>query len=656
MHKLEVFLEKVGFFTPISYGLKKKSTCESLSGLADNLLDFGGKRAVVLQGRVVKGNQLVEIQPKEKNSRLLKIVGCITGILPLIALLVKAVYRSTHHFEIIKAGQQSKAPADPKATPPKSNNPANERAGAQESTADTKKTSAKTSSSMTSEKVKATQDEFDALSAEYKKNLSFPPPQEETKPLEEPKPSESGLPGLTKTFLDASEEMKRILKEVKDNHDPITMGYGEYAVYHKDVDSAKPVSEETFYKVYELFLKYLPHLSKEGLEQSIKTADRYELLRTKVKEIDPALEVSFIPRTLYELIYIRKCIEEAFEYKKMCPQMRLNTSRVAQLEMKKNENEDLSFLERSIKTLEEEVEKTFKDEKVEEKCWHLCYFDDNFPGDNQDQNVKKTAFRLNNVLFENLPQSGRPLNFAEISSLAQDQISYLSSIHGNEELCKMARHKLDWSQDDIGVAGSFAIEKETAGRHSSQVFPMGLKKKTAAKKMLRKAIAIECSKVAERSLLLCRGSFYGYSEDKPIIEKYAPFGGKNTFPLSLSFGVTLFAGSNFDGGATAFSYMRRNIESYMIPVPFDQVENGPFYVPLAHTVSQLSSKGEWFHGRSKCWKQENPETDVYGYSTGSHKKYKDWPDSVKCDKTQEEFYRDYYKIMDQAIALKKKRE
>ncbi|MEI6243208.1 MAG: hypothetical protein WCP39_07415, partial [Chlamydiota bacterium] len=42
-------------------------------------------------------------------------------------------------------------------------------------------------------------------------------------------------------------------------------------------------------------------------------SSRYEIIQEEIKKIDPALEIAFIPRTLYELIFIEQCIQEDLE-------------------------------------------------------------------------------------------------------------------------------------------------------------------------------------------------------------------------------------------------------------------------------------------------------------------------------------------------------
>ncbi|PJD97597.1 MAG: hypothetical protein CK425_02925 [Parachlamydia sp.] len=112
--------------------------------------------------------------------------------------------------------------------------------------------------------------------------------------------------------------MQYVLEDMRASH-PIISGQGEYVAYHVKDDQRLAVSLETYEKVYEIFAKHLPHFSKSSLLE--EGSKRYESLRTKIKEIDPSLEITFIPRTLYELIYIQGCIEEDLTHKAICPRI-----------------------------------------------------------------------------------------------------------------------------------------------------------------------------------------------------------------------------------------------------------------------------------------------------------------------------------------------
>lgn len=122
---------------------------------------------------------------------------------------------------------------------------------------------------------------------------------------------------------------------------------------------------------------------------------------------------------------------------------------------------------------------------------------------------------------------------------------------------------------------------------------MGIRNETDAQ-IIRDAIAFECSKIAVHSLFLYRGSDFQKDSASSLPEQDKPY--------SLSYGSSLFAGCLYDGGATAFHYMRNEKNAYAVPLAFHQLDDSPFFVPTTHPVAQLSGDGEIFHARTKAWK------------------------------------------------------
>ena len=116
--------------------------------------------------------------------------------------------------------------------------------------------------------------------------------------------------------------------------------------------------------------------------------------------------------------------------------------------------------------------------------------------------------------------------------------------------------------------------------------------------IIRKAIQLECSRVACHSVLIYRGS--NFHKDSIVSD--------NGSVYSLSYGTGLFAGCLFDGGATVL-YYTRNQDVYALAVPFE--ESGVFYVPRDHCIAQMCGQGETFHARTKAWK-DFPLDKVHG--------------------------------------------
>lgn len=101
-------MEKVGFFTAVSFGDQPKSCTESLLETVDSYFYLGiwdSKRACVIAPQPQASSReavLIEDSPAFVVTAL-KVVSYLTIILPVVLLMVKAVLRSIHSFQIIDA-------------------------------------------------------------------------------------------------------------------------------------------------------------------------------------------------------------------------------------------------------------------------------------------------------------------------------------------------------------------------------------------------------------------------------------------------------------------------------------------------------------------------------------------------------------------------
>ncbi|QLH35468.1 MAG: hypothetical protein HWD61_04365 [Parachlamydiaceae bacterium] len=66
-------------------------------------------------------------------------------------------------------------------------------------------------------------------------------------------------------------------------------------------------------------------------------------MKSKLKEIDPTLEAVFIPRTLYELVFIRKCIQEDLKHKDICPDLDPSSHKISLKSFKNDESKYQAF-------------------------------------------------------------------------------------------------------------------------------------------------------------------------------------------------------------------------------------------------------------------------------------------------------------------------
>lgn len=378
---------------------------------------------------------------------------------------------------------------------------------------------------------------------------------------------------------------KSLVNRVSDleiSQDKITMGQGEYVVFHKYPDGEKqPLSSEKFEQVYQVLVQHSPAaLVNSGSETAVEDcANRYERIKAKLKEIDPTLEAVFVPRTLYELIFIRKCIQEDLKHDDICPFLSMNKADLSLKDFNGDQEEYEDFL------------KSQNADQQKRKCWHLCRFTDT--GDNEHAGVKNVAYRLNKAIFKAFNLSSEGFTHQEFSAFAEKEITFLKTYH-NE--CSETMEKLRRGEivnqishfDDPGPTINFGYETTLA-----DIKPMGIRNEVDAQ-IIRDAIALDCSKIAQDSLFLYRGADFHKDSTSCWDDKDSPY--------SLSYGSSLFAGCVYDGGATAFHYMRNGQNAYAVPIPFDQLNESPFFVPTTHTVAQLFGDGEIFHARTKAWK------------------------------------------------------
>ena len=121
--------------------------------------------------------------------------------------------------------------------------------------------------------------------------------------------------------------------------------------------------------------------------------------------------------------------------------------------------------------------------------------------------------------------------------------------------------------------------------------------------IIRNAVLLDCSKIAEESILLYRGANDLRLKESTIY---------NDSNKSVSFGTSLFAGSSYDQGTMPFFYAiepaRKKVkkELFVTPVPIREVTKAPFYIPPGGCFPQLFGEGEMYHARSKVWNGANP--------------------------------------------------
>ncbi len=334
---------------------------------------------------------------------------------------------------------------------------------------------------------------------------------------------------------------------------PISAGNGEYVVYHKQSTGQMVApSRQTFERAYAV----LNHFNSPNID------DRYAVIRGKIKEIDPTLEITFIPRTYYELHFLKKGIKEDLARNDFCP----------------NEG-----------TRPDPYAHSHAD-----NCWHLAYFDRE--EDNNAPAVKTMAFMMNQSLFKKLskrPLEQDQLRYQTICELTNKQTQFFQRFHQTFDLSAQNRN---------GKFLSGFFSREGTPIHKFSYGSLQIRNEKDAE-IVRNAVALECHSIAEKAHLLYRGT------DFPTDLPYSPDNPNK--PYSFSFGSGLFAGTLFAQGTTPYNYIRDSKDGYVMAVPAKEMPHAPFAIPDKHPICHLSANdGVVFHPRSKVWATN--ET-VYGF-------------------------------------------
>lgn len=355
---------------------------------------------------------------------------------------------------------------------------------------------------------------------------------------------------------------------IKDSFKPakgtITTGQGEYIVFHQlENGETRQPTPKTFERAYQLLLAHQPRsLARQSMEAC---ENRYALLNQALKRVDPSLQAAFVPKTLYELVFIRKIISEDLKHNSLCARV---SPRVHEEALEDQDG----------------FNSTQAADIAKRKCWHICFFKDE--GDDQHEGIKKIAFRMNKVLLKALKPSNDGFTFKDIQNFGENELTFLRTYYIETQEKKARGEHILWRNTDGGPATNFVQDKRYGG-----TFPMAIRDETVAQ-IVRNALTLDCSDRAKNSLFLYRGSNF---EDDSLSDGAKPY--------SLSYGTSLFAGCIFDGGATAFYYMRSNFadSAHAVNISFDQIDCSPFFVPQTNTLTQLYGYGEMFHARTKAW-------------------------------------------------------
>lgn len=357
---------------------------------------------------------------------------------------------------------------------------------------------------------------------------------------------------------------------------PPDCGQGEYVLSYVD---GRVLERKVWDEVYDLVMKHSrSHDPQRGF-----------VLNQELLKLYPGLRAGFVPRTYYELIFIRLCILEDLKYGKMCTNLWLRTHKTDEL----------------------------KSDRVD--CWHECCFDD----EGSDEKVKGVAYRMNQVISKLNP----PFTIKRLFALVGKEIVFFKN-HFEQH-----QNNFDFIHSHIhSPTTNFATNNTYGG---IKCMPLD----EDHEDILYKALILECS--AQDHVLIFRGS--DIKTDNVQVEVKGEM-----IPRTFSFGTSVFAGCVYDGGATAFYYMRRAPHAYVLKIPFSKMKSSIFFVPQVHTLAQLYGTGEKFHVRTKCWK-EFPVEKIRGVNCSENNKLRD---HLKSDISKVDFLAEFKAWKEKAIFLK----
>lgn len=400
--------------------------------------------------------------------------------------------------------------------------------------------------------------------------------------------------------------------------DLVTMGQGEYIVFRHSSEGEKTIPSDLFQQIYPLLNSYSPLSLLNGKSNGLEIClNRYISLKNRVKELDSHLEIAFIPRTLYDLILLKQCVEEDVQSSDLCPLLDVNS----RIQMKKT---DRNLLERTIKS---------------RNCWHLPFRFD--APEEQASNLEFVAFKLNNVIVSILNPSPIGFSGTELLKFTEEQIAFFQEHRTSEKI------NCSYGANFHSPTVNFQSEGDF---NYSHIFPMALRDEEDVT-IVKRALLLDCSKKALSSFFIYRGaSLEDDACQKEEIIDLKKRTEKKIVPYSLSYGSSIFAGAIYDGGATAFHYMRqKNNCAYAISIPFAELKNSIFHIKSQHAVAQLFGYGETFHVRTKLWKNTPLGGRIRGIDGPMNEEEKQ---SLLSEKDQDEVVAEFRNYKKNAIILK----
>lgn len=278
-----------------------------------------------------------------------------------------------------------------------------------------------------------------------------------------------------------------------------------------------------------------------------------------------------IPRTLYELVLIRKSIQEDLNAGNICKGL---SPEAHSCSFMRNHICD-EYCEEDDTECAKIIRQSFLKYQENNVCWHRCRF--TRLTDSNHHEISKLKSMLDDVIIREYKLAPSEWSFNKVMEITTEELDYFGQYYDHCQLSKEINRCVN-----PGPTTHFGYESERGEIRSMCI------RTNSDRQIIIQSIRLEWELPNDKRIIY-RGSNY---DDDNVYCLY-----NESKCYSLSYGTSLFAGCMFDGGATAYHYMRKQKNAYALIISKD---NPLFHLPPPG-LDQLYGKGEIFHVRTKHW-------------------------------------------------------
>ena len=428
----------------------------------------------------------------------------------------------------------------------------------------------------------------------------------------------------------------------------IKNGYGEYLVYRMSHEGKRiAVSEKEYIEIFDIIEKTRTQVPN----------NRHAYLEEKIQEkLGKEVQIAFIPRTLYEQIFLHECILEEMDKRNSLNAREVGAHAVLETTIEEKEEPKENKGERYGLEMSSNDRKEYIKRGMQRAFWQLCIYKDQdyeqgfkkrHEDDYRQEHLVKVASKLNEVALAKF--NGKIFTFAEIVDVQNQEIDFFKSLKDpqSENYAKTKIRFLTYPS----LAQRFRDEQHPIRSH--ELYPLGIEKETGrGTQIVQKAVQLECTAEAVNHLLLYRGAKFDQDEMMRKDDLANSLSDEKELANSLSFGTSLYGGALYDGGATAIHYMRKitDAQVFMIPLEKQLKNETPFHAYFVHPLVSLGSMGEIFHARTKIWKLPD-NAEVLGFLGLAKYKFSQIKECCKTDQTKENLKTSFAEYKSKAYIL-----